>query len=218
MSRYLPFSRDALLALFEQYNAAVWPAQIVAYALGLYLLVAAIKPHRGSGRLIAAVLAAAWIWNGVAYHMLHLATLTWAAWGFGFLFVLQGLLLLTTGLVRRCLDVRFRRDAAGWTGLALAVFAMAVYPVIGVAAGQPWPGVPAFGTAPCPMSIFTFGMLLMATPRVPLHLLAIPLLWAAAAGSAGWLLALPQGLALPAAAVLALALSLWKNRLSARAA
>ena len=27
----LPFSQDAFFALFEQYNRAIWPAQIVAY-------------------------------------------------------------------------------------------------------------------------------------------------------------------------------------------
>jgi hypothetical protein len=214
VSRFLPFSRDAFLALFEQYNEAVWPAPVVAFALGLIVLLSALKPYRGSGRLIAAILAAAWIWNGVAYHMLHFAALTWAAWGFGFLFVIEGLMLLATGLLRGRLDVRFRRDAAGWTGLALAVFAMALYPLIGLLAGQAWPSMPAFGIAPCPLAIFTFGLLLMAEPRAPWHLLVIPLLWAAVGGSAAWLLAMPQDLALPAAAVLAAALAFRKNRLS----
>jgi hypothetical protein len=213
VSRFLPFSRDAFLALFEQFNEAVWPAPLVAYALGLAVLLSALKPYRGSGRLIAAILAVAWIWNGVAYHMLHFAALVWAAWGFGFLFVIQGLMLLATGLLRGRLDVRFRRDAAGWTGLALAVFAMALYPLIGLLAGQAWPRVPAFGIAPCPLAIFTFGLLLMAGPRVPWHLLVIPLLWAAVGGSAAWLLDMPQDMGLPAAAVLAAALAFRKNRL-----
>jgi hypothetical protein len=207
VSRFLPFSRDAFLALFEQYNEAVWPAPVVAYALGLVVLLSVLKPYRGSGRLIAAILAAAWVWNGVAYHMLHFAALTWAAWAFGFLFVLQGLMFAVAALRGR-LDFGFRRDAAGWTGLALAVFAMAVYPLIGHLAGQAWPHVPSFGIAPCPLAIFTFGLLPMAAPRTPIHLIVIPLLWAAVGGSAAWLLAMPQDLALPVAAVLALALAL----------
>jgi hypothetical protein len=102
--------------------------------------------------------------------MLHFATLTWAAWGFGFLFVIEGLMFLATGLLRGRLDIRFRRDAAGWTGLTLAAFAMALYPLIGLLAGQAWPRMPAFGIAPCPLAIFTFGLLLLAAPRAPLHL------------------------------------------------
>jgi hypothetical protein len=214
VSRFLPFSRDAFLSLFEQYNEAFWPAPLVAYALGLIVLLSALKPYRGSGRLIAAILAAAWIWNGVAYQMLHFATLTWAAWGFGFLFVIEGLMFLATGLLRGRLDIRFRRDAAGWTGLTLAAFAMALYPLIGLLAGQAWPRMPAFGIAPCPLAIFTFGLLLLAAPRAPLHLLVIPLIWAAVGGSAAWLLDMPQDMALPIAAVLAAALAFRKSRLS----
>jgi hypothetical protein len=213
VSRFLPFSRDAFLALFEQYNEAVWPAPVVAYALGLIVLLSAFKPYRGSGRLVAALLAAAWIWNGVAYHMLHFAALTWAAWGFGLFFVVQGLLFVVAALRGRP-DFRFQRDAAGWTGLALAVFAMAVYPLIGHLAGQAWPRAPSFGIAPCPLAIFTFGLLLTAAPRIPPHLLVIPVLWAAVGGAAAWLLAMPQDLALPVAAVLAVTLVLRKNRLS----
>jgi hypothetical protein len=80
-------------------------------------------------------------------------------------------------------------------------------------AGQAWPRAPSFGIAPCPLAIFTFGLLLMAGPRVPWHLLVIPLLWAAVGGSAAWLLDMPQDMGLPAAAVLAAALAFRKNRL-----
>jgi hypothetical protein len=34
-----------------------------------------------------------------------------------------------------------------------------------------------FGVAPCPTTIFTFGILLWATKPVPAYLLIIPLLW-----------------------------------------
>jgi hypothetical protein len=74
--------------------------------------------------------------------------------------------------------------------------------------------MPAFGIAPCPLAIFTFGLLLLAAPRAPLHLLVIPLIWAAVGGSAAWLLDMPQDMALPIAAVLAAALAFRKSRLS----
>lgn len=210
MSRFVPFTREVFLGLFEQYNAAIWPAQPIAYALGLLVLLSALKPYKGSGRLIAAVLAAAWIWNGVAYHMLHFATLVWAAWAFGFLFVVQGLMFLGTGVLRGRLAFRFQRDICGWAGLALALFAMAAHPLIGMLAGQAWPRMPVFGVAPCPTAIFTLGMLLMAEPRVPLHLLVIPLLWSVVGGAAAWQLDIPLDLALPVAAVVTIVLGLRK--------
>lgn len=210
----MPFTREVFLGLFEQYNAAIWPAQLAAYGLGLLVLLSALKPYKGSGRLIAAVLAAAWIWNGVAYHMLYFATLVWAAWAFGFLFVVQGLLFLGTGVLRGRLAFRFQGGAVGWAGLALALFAMAAYPLIGALTGQGLPRIPPFGLAPCPTVIFTLGMLLMAEPRVPLHLLVIPLLWSVVGGAAAWQLDIPQDLALPVAAALAMVLGLRKNYLS----
>lgn len=214
MSRLVPFTREVFLSLFEQYNAAIWPAQPIAYGLGLLVLLSALKPYKGSGRLIAAVLAAAWIWNGVAYHMLHFATLVWAAWAFGFLFVVQGLMFLGTGVLRGGLAFRFQRDICGWTGLVLALFAMAGYPLTGALTGQDWPRMPVFGVAPCPTAIFTLGMLLMAEPRVPLHLLVIPVLWSVVGGAAAWQLDIPQDLALPVAAALAMVLGLRKNYLN----
>ena len=38
MSRLVPFTREVFLGLFEQYNAAVWPGQFAAYAVGILIL------------------------------------------------------------------------------------------------------------------------------------------------------------------------------------
>ena len=87
LSRLVPFTRDVFLGALEHYNEAIWPAQIVAYLFVLLALWAALRPFPGSGRLVAAVLAAAWIWTGVAYYMLQSAQINWAAWGLGFVFL-----------------------------------------------------------------------------------------------------------------------------------
>ena len=214
LSRYIAFSRDAFLGVFETYNAAIWPAQVAAYALCLLAVLLALKSWPGSGRAVAALLAAAWLWNGVAYHMLQFAKINWAAWIFGFFFVVEGMMLLATGVLRGRLAFRFTRSAAGWAGLAMIAFALVAYPLIGMIAGQPWPRLALVGVAPCPTAIFTLGMLLLAEGRVPIHLLVLPLLWSLVGGSAAWLLAIPQDLALPAAALLTVVLAWRKNRLS----
>jgi hypothetical protein len=213
VSRLVPFTREVFLGLFEQYNAAVWPGQLAAYALGILILLSAARQQKGNGPLIAAALAAAWVWNGVAYHMVHFATLVWAAWAFGALFVAQGVLFLITGVLRDRLAFSFQPSVIGWTGIGMALFAMAAYPLITVLAGQGWMRVPPFGLAPCPTTIFTLGVVLLAEPPVPLHLLVIPVLWAIVGGAIAWVLGIPQNLALPAAAVLAVALAIGKNRL-----
>jgi hypothetical protein len=208
----LPFTPEVFLRLFAQYNAAIWPAQIIAYGLGGLALVLALRPRRGGDRLIATFLAASWLWMGVVYHMMHFATINWAAPAFGALFVVQGLLFAGTGTLRGRLEFRFRPDLYGWAGLGFVAVAMAVYPLIGSLLGHGWPRAPMFGLAPCPTTIFTLGMLLLTAHRTPLHLSIIPVLWSLIGGSAAWLLELPEDLALLLAGILGMSLIVGKNR------
>lgn len=208
----LPFGQDAFFALFEQYNRAIWPAQIVAYALALAALALAARPVAGAGRLIAAILALAWAWNGAVYHMTYFVTINFWADIFGAFFILQALLLAWTGVVRGRLAFRIGNDATSWIGGALAIFALAAYPLIGLALGHAWLRAPMFGVAPCPMTIFTMGMLLLVAGRTPLHLVAIPVLWSLIGGTAAWFLGVTEDLALPVAGLGGLALILAKNR------
>jgi hypothetical protein len=114
---------------------------------------------------------------------------------FGAAFVLQAALFAWTA-VRGTLAFRFRPDPACWAGLAIAVFALAVYPLAGWLAGHGWPRAAVFGIAPCPTTIFTLGLLLLAEGRAPWRLLAIPLAWSLVGGSAAWWLKIPEDLAL----------------------
>ena len=114
MGRMLPFSRDVFFSLFETYNLAIWPAQAVAYVLAIAALGMVLRPFHGSGRLVAALLALAWTWNGIAYHLLFFAPINFWAYGFALLFVLQGLLFALAAMRGRP-EWRFRRDASGFT-------------------------------------------------------------------------------------------------------
>ena len=69
------------------------------------------------------------------------------------------------------------RDWLGVAGLALALHALAFYPLIGSALGHRFPVAPTFG-APCPTSILTLGLLVWAKPPWPARVLIIPTLWA----------------------------------------
>ncbi len=208
----LPFGPDAFFALFEQYNRAIWPAQIVAYLLGLAVLAQALRPVAMGDRVAAAILALAWAWNGAVYHLTFFATINFWADIFGAFFVLQALLLLGTGVVRGKLSFRTGGGTFSWIGVALAIFAMAIYPLIGWLIGHGWPRAPIFGVAPSPMTIFTMGLLLLIAGRTPLHLAVIPVLWSLVGGTAAWFLDVTEDLALPVAGLGGLALILWKNR------
>ena len=208
----LPFTADVLYLLFEQYNDAIWPAQIIAYGLGLAAVILTLKPVRGGDRLIAALLAVAWAWVGVVYHLTHFATINFAAPAYGVVFVLQALLFAWTGVIRGRIAFRFRADVFGWTGLGLVVFAIAGYPLLEWLAGRGWPSTPLFGVAPGPTTMVTIGLLLLTEGRTPLHLVVIPVLWSLASGAMAWVLTSPQGLAIPAAGIGGLGLIVWKRR------
>jgi hypothetical protein len=64
--------------------------------------------------------------------------------------------------------------------------------LIGFGTGHRYPGMPMFGITPCPVTIFTFGLLLLTTPQVSRWLLPIPFIWSLIGGSAAFLLGVPQ--------------------------
>ena len=208
----LPFTADILFSSFEAYNRALWPLPILAFALALAAILLALRPVRGGDRMIGALLAAAWLWVGLRYHVLHHVAIDFSAPLYGAFFVLQGLLLAWTGVVRGRLAFRYRAGLPGWVGLMLALVATIAWPLADALWGPGWPSVRLVGLAPTPTAVFTLGLLLLIGGRTPLHLAVIPALWTLVAGATAWILAIPQDLLLPVAGVGALILILCKNR------
>lgn len=187
----LPFSREQFIAIFADYNAGVWPAQVVAYLLGLFIVVSLVRPFRDGGRILGAALAVMWIWTGIVYHGLYFSAINKAALGFAVFFVLQGIALVYASATQR-LDASHERGRAAWLGWGFLIYALVVYPAIGMAFGHRYPEMPMFGITPCPVTIFSFGVLLLVRPGVPWWVLMIPLVWSLIGGSAAFLLGVPQ--------------------------
>jgi hypothetical protein len=208
----VPYTRDVFLAVLERYNGAIWPAQAVAWALGAVLVLLVLRPRPGGDRLVCAVLAVSWLWIGVVYNGLHYATINWAAWVFGGVCLFQGVLLVWSGVIGGRLGFRFGDGLHAWAGLGLMAYALAGHPLLERLTGQAWSQVQVFGVAPGPTTIFTFGILVLAARRTPLHLMAVPLLWSLVGGARAWLAGIPADLALPVAGALALGLVIQRNR------
>jgi hypothetical protein len=207
LTDFLLFSPRTYYRLFELYNEAVWPAHIAAIALGLAVLALA---RMGDGRAIAAILAAAWMWAGVAFHLDRYATINWAATYFAGAFVLQAVLLLWTGVVRDALAPDPAASLAGRAGLALVAFALFIAPAIGPLLGRDWRQIELFGLAPDPTAVATLGAVLLSA-RTQWHLLAVPVLWCVFTGLTLLAMAAPDAFVAPTAAALALAMAAWKT-------
>ncbi|MGR4871480.1 DUF6064 family protein [Variovorax sp. LARHSF232] len=199
-SDFLLFSARTYQRLFELYNAQIWPAQLLAAALGL-ALAAALAMRAGAtvavARAACALLAASWLWVGWAFHLQRYAAINWAAIWFGAAFAIEGVLLLLLGA-----GLRWQRqhDWREKLGLALLFFALVIQPwAVLVLTGRPWREVEVFGLAPDPTAFGTLGLLLVLRPpraarALALLLWPIPLLWCLVGALTRWtLVAAPGG-------------------------
>jgi hypothetical protein len=201
----LPFSREAFFAVFATYNTAVWPDQLVLYGLAVAFVVLVVLDRLRSRLAVAFGFGLLWVWTGVVYHWWHFTAINRLAWGFGALFVLQGVLFIANGIGGRRVELGRPRGWHGWIGGLLVAYSLVVYPLWGLAAGHPVREVPVLGV-PCPTTIFTFGLLSWAARPIPRHLLVIPLVWAFLGSTAVFLLGVPQDVGLMVAGLLGLLL------------
>jgi Family of unknown function (DUF6064) len=209
----LPFTPEQFESVFASYNAAIWPVQFLAYALGAIAFALAFRGGPRSDRAIVVILAVMWAYTGIGYHLTFFAAINKAAYGFGALFLLEAAALGYAGVYRNRLNFGFRADPAAWVGVFFVVYSAVLYPLIGISTGHHYPALPMFGVTPCPVTIFTLGMLLLTTNPPSGYLLAIPLLWSLIGGSAAILLQIPQDwLLLASGAITALLLLIRRSQ------
>ena len=206
----LPFGITEFFDVFEVYNRAIWPAQIVAYLLGLLAFGLTLVRRRGLGILVSSILALFWTWTGIVYHMSFFSAINTAAMAFGAAFLLQGVLFMLSA-AREGLDFSPRIDAYTVVGTLFVLYAMVGYPLVGMATGDAYPRAPMFGVTPCPLTIFTFGIFLLARPRVGLYILVIPFLWSLLGSTAAFTLGIYQDYGLLVAGVVGLGMLLFRR-------
>lgn len=206
LTSFLLFSPRTYYRLFELYNAAVWPLQIVTLALGLAILVLIWRAPAWGGRTIAAILAAFWLLVAWAYHLERYDPINFAATYYAMGFAVQAALLVWIGIVRDGLKFQ-----TSWLGLALLTYALILHPLLPLAVGRPIAQAEVFGLAPDPTAIATLGVLLAAS-RPHWILLALPVLWCVITALTLWTMEQPEAVIPLTAAILAVAGMAWKSR------
>jgi len=207
LSDFLLFSPRTYYRLFELYNAAIWPAQVAAVGLGLAIPALLSRAAAVRGRLIAAILAACWLWVAIAFHANRYATINWAAvyfaWGFGF----EAALLIWTGIVRGGFVFERPIDRTSRAGLWIFLFALALAPFVGPLLGRGWRQVEIFSVAPDPTAVATLGILLLARGRGRWALFVVPAVWCAISGATLLAMKAPDAWIPPVAAALVVSLA-----------
>lgn len=205
----MPFTAEQFFEVFRQYNETVWPVQLLLYAPAAGALLGVWLRPRHAGRLIAAALAVLWLWTGMVYHFGFFRAINPAANLFAALSVAGAGMFFWHGVVQGRLRFAWRGGARGWAGVATIAYALLVYPAIGLLAGHGYWDSPTFG-APCPVTIFTLGVLMLAL-RPPGAVFVAPVLWALVGTYAATALGVPQDYGLLAAALLAVARRGWTS-------
>ncbi|MBM4334204.1 MAG: hypothetical protein FJ117_23840 [Deltaproteobacteria bacterium] len=172
----LPFTIEQFLGIFEKYNLAVWPMQIVLILIAVLTLILSLKKISYSDKTISIILSFFWLWIGIVYHLAYFTAINKAAYLFGVLFIIQGLIFLFAGGIKSKLSFKFQSSSYGVIGSLFILYALIIYPILGYFFGHVYPKNPTFGL-PCPTTIFTFGLLLWTVKIVPKYVLVIPLIW-----------------------------------------
>jgi hypothetical protein len=202
-----PFTEEQFLNNFAQYNSGIFPAQIFLYLLAGLATYLVFNKRTFSNRFISGILAFLWLWTGVVYYIIYFSAINKPAYLFGILFIIQALMFLKYGIFDRKLSFRFNKDRYGFTGMAMILYALVLYPIFGYLLGHVYPYQPIFG-APCPTTIFTFGLLLWIPSKLPKRILIIPLIWSLVGFSAAFAFGILEDVLLLVSGVVAVGL-IW---------
>lgn len=184
--------------------------QIIFYALSVIVFYLIFKSSNNGSRLILFILSFFWGWIGMVYHLTFFSVINKAAFFFGLLFLIQGILFLFSIVFNHYYLFSYKNNFYGITGMILIVFSLVIYPLLNLAAGHEFPATPSFGL-PCPTTIFTFGILLMNVKRTPLFILIIPFLWSVIGFSAAFTLGVYEDISLIIAGIISSILIIKKN-------
>ena len=194
----LPFTKEQFFDLLVSYNEALWPAAVALWIASAVTVAVRLSTRRPHDRWIGALLVWHWAWSALAYHVAFFTRINPAAWLFAALFLGEAVLLFRVGIVQRRLS--FAPWGNAWAPLAWGLIAYSLaYPFINAIDHLSLLRIPTFGL-PCPTTIFTAGVLMLATPRC-WSLTVIPVIWSAIGGSAAFLVRVPADVALPVAGI-----------------
>lgn len=192
----MPYSAEAYFAQIGQYHQAAWLIQWLLPVMMLLGLAIAFSGIRHRTRLLCAILVSTWLWIGAVFHYHFFAGLNFAAPFYAGLFILQGVLLAESGVVRGQLELADGASAVGnrvatRLGLAMLLAGPLLYPLADWLAGISWQQLRWPGLAPTPTAIFTLGMLSLAK-RAPVRLYLVPVFWLLLAAASGWVLGISR--------------------------
>ncbi|HEV2459390.1 MAG TPA: DUF6064 family protein [Ktedonobacterales bacterium] len=202
-----------LTTVFGRGNAAIWPMQLVWYAGAAAMIGLAFWPRwprRRASQLICLLAVAYVAWVGIVFFGVIDSGMT--LWVVAFL--LEAILLLVAGIVRRDLVFAPRWNLSSVLGAVFMFYALVAYPIIELLGGYPLRESPLFGLSPCVTVFFAFGLLLWARPPAPKYVLLLPLAWALQAAPGNIAMGHVPDFPLILVGMITAGLIIWRDRTS----
>jgi len=172
----IPFTTEQFFDVIAIYNIAVFPIQILMVLAGIVCVIFLHSEKSYKDKIIGSYIGILWLWIGIVYHLIFFTSINTAAYLFGILFILQGLLVLFATVRGEKLKFKFDANVMGYVAYFILVFAIIIYPILLYFFENSIFTTITLGL-PCPSSILTFGIFILSTKRFPKYLLIIPSLW-----------------------------------------
>lgn len=204
----IPFTVEQFLGVFREYNLSVFPLQIIFNLIAL-LFIFFIFKNKKSSKFIIFYLGFLWLWMGTVYHLFFFTAINNAAYLFGVIFIFQGTFFFYYAL-RKEIKFKLTSGIRSYSSLALLLYSLIIYPLLGYALGHGYPYSPTFGL-PCPTTIFTFAVLLLINGKIPVKLTIIPLIWSVIGFTAALSLGIYEDIGLLAAGLITLLFLIYKE-------
>ena len=179
-----PYDKQSWFNLISAYSQAIWPYSLLALLMMIVIPLLLFKHEKAglssgnSVRLVLILLGQCWLWCGVVFHWQHFANLNWAAPWFAWMFIVQGGLLILSGLLLK--QRQWSKPFSPRFTLALITLlaGLLVYPLSGFLEGRALAELEWFPLMPAPITLVTFASLMLLKTHWR-HLLAIiPIMWA----------------------------------------
>jgi Family of unknown function (DUF6064) len=206
----LPFTTEQFFNVIEKYNLNIFPFQLIILLLGIACLFLLHSKLSSKDNFIGIYLGVLWIWMGVAYHLAFFTAINKAAFLFGGIFILQGLLILYSTLIKNRLIFKFTLQTQDYLGYFFILDGLIIYPTISYFIEGSFGRTILIGL-PCPSTIFTFGFFILTSNKFPKYLLIIPSLWAVVGLSAAINIGVFQDVMILIAAIIANMILIRRN-------
>ena len=177
-----PYDQQSWFNLVGDYNNSIW----LSYPITLFVMLAMlslifrpakkVSPHQ-SVRLVLALLAVSWLWCGAVFHAQYFSQLNWAAPWFGWVFVLQGGLLLLVAIFLKAASWVSLSSLRGRLAIFLLIIGLFIYPLSGYLEGRVPIQFERFPVMPAPVILVSFALIILLKSRWRHGLAVIPVLW-----------------------------------------